>query len=338
MAKLRCTRANVDGEQLLLVEVEAPGDPDNPAALDLVVSAPRADAGAEAARAAAEILGARFAPLEDCPWDPEPGDGPTPLRAVLLVGSGTPEGAGALLREVYRAAWERVVISTFGLGRHDPVPLARAAELGGGRYTPVTGDAPALARALHREAAFLRGTALDGVELSLWGARVTPLLGTWRGRRGLLGPLAPGERRTLLLRLEGEGQEVALEAEVRVRRGRELHRVAAVPEVGGGSRHERVAFERGVARLYALYQGLAGLGGAGDVRRFLPALAEARAALERGADPRLPRLLQGLGALEAALRPLAERCEGEVLEALAREFLAEAVTLNSTGAGPAQGL
>lgn len=338
MAKLRCTRANVDGEQLLLVEVEAPGTPDGPAALDLVVAAPRAGAGAVAARSAAETLGARFAYLEDCPWDLEPGDGPAPLRAVLLAGPVAPGGEGALEREVYRAAREGVVTSTFGLGRHDPAPLARAAELGGGRYTPVTGDAPALARALRREAAFLRGTALDGAELSLWGARVTPLLGPWRGRRGLLGPLAPGERRTLLLRLEGGGPAVALEAEVRVRRGRELHRVAAVPEAAGGPRHERVAFERGVARLHALYRGLGDLRGAGDVRRFLRALAEARAALERGADPRLPRLMRGVEALEAALRPLAKRYEGEALAGQRLERLAEAVTLNSTGAGPAQGL
>ncbi|MCS7067935.1 MAG: VWA domain-containing protein [Meiothermus sp.] len=266
------------------------------------------------------------------------------LRVVLLLTDGQanqgltrPE---AIAAEVLRAAQQGVYTSTVGIGLgYNEALLSYMAEVGGGTHLFLPDEAaPELTEALLEELSFLRGAVLDGVELRLLGARATPLLGVWERAQGRLGPMAPGEVRTLLLRLEplseAPVEAPVLEAEVLGPRGRERYRLTLPEPVAAGPDYQQVAFERGVAQLRQLYARLSDLEGPEQAQALLEAALTIRATLEGHRDPRTPQLLAQLGQLEARLERLTRAFEQREAIWFAKAFLTEADSLNSTHRKP----
>lgn len=258
------------------------------------------------------------------------------LKAVLLLTDGAANRGLtdplAITERVERAALRGVMTSTLGVGLgYNEHLLSEMAEAGGGTHLFLPdGEEGNLGPRVLEEFAFLRGAALDGAELGLWGARAEALLGRWRGSRGFVGPMAPGERRSLLLRLEQPGEEVSLEAEILLPKGREQHRrVLGEPEREGPA-FERVFFELQVAEVRQLYRELAGVENEEQASLLRLQASVARLNLEGGSDPRVPGLLRQLERLEAALLQLSRRHDPQVLGQLSKAFICESDTLNST--------
>lgn len=262
------------------------------------------------------------------------------LRAVLLLTDGRanrgltqPE---AIAAEVLQAAQRGVYTSTVGIGLgYNEALLSNMAEVGGGTHLFLPDEAaPELTQALLEELAFLRGTVLDGVELKLLGARATPLLGVWEGGQGYLGPMAPGEVRTLLLQLEPLSDVATLEAEVQLPGGREKYRLTLPEPAPTGSDYRQVAFERAVAQLRLLYARLSDLEGPGQAQVLLEAVQPIRAALQGHSDARTPQLLAQLEQLEARLKRLATSFEFHEARWFSKAFFTEADSLNSSSRKP----